>query len=247
MTSNKAMPPETIHEEKIQVKTYDCGPEGTVYPHDLLRRMQEAASNHADRLKWGFADLAPQGLFWVLSVIRVEIAEFPRFGSEFVLSTWPSGLNRLQADREFLGTAPGGKPLFAASSQWMVLNRDKDRPANLLSLKHPFAVREERALPGKLRRDKPGQRPEPLYRILVPASALDVNGHVNNTEYVRWAFDTLCLRRGRETLKGFQVSYHSEVFAGDELEFGLTAEGYQAMVAGFRTDDGKPVVSVAFF
>ncbi|MCF8105998.1 MAG: hypothetical protein K9K64_10980 [Desulfohalobiaceae bacterium] len=243
----KPMPSELVHQEKIRVKTYECGPNGFVYPHDLLRQMQEAASNHADRLKWGFADLAAQDLFWVLSVIRVEIAEFPRFGSEFVLSTWPSGLSRLRADREFLGFAPDGKHLFAASSSWMVLKREKGRPANLLSLQDPFPVGGDRALPGRLRRDKPGQRPEPLYRILVPASALDVNGHVNNTEYARWAFDTLCLRRGRETLKGFQVSYHSEVFAGDELEFGLTAEDHPAMVAGFRTDDGKAVVSVAFF
>jgi hypothetical protein len=31
----------------------------------------------------------------------------------------------------------------------------------------------------------------PSYTVSVPFSSLDFNGHVNNTEYVRWALDGL--------------------------------------------------------
>ncbi len=236
----------SIQSETLRVRTYECGPDGTLYPHDLLRQMQEVASNHADRLGWGFADLEPRGLFWVLSVIRVEVFHWPRFGSQLILSTWPSGLNRLQAAREFLGRDPADGQLFAASSSWMVLNRNKIRPENLRQMEKPFPIKEERALKAPLRRIKPRHRPEPVFHIQVPASALDINGHVNNTEYLRWAFDTLCLRQSRPNLTGFQVSYHSEVFAGDELEFGITHGDHCLEVSGFQTRGGKPVVSVVF-
>ena len=135
---------ENTHQETVRVRTYECGPEGTLYPHDLLRQMQEVASNHADRLGWGFADLESRGLIWVLSVIRMEISLWPTFGSSFLLHTWPSGLNRLQAAREFLGTDLEGRQLFAASSSWMVLNRNTGRPQNLLQMDKPFPLREKR-------------------------------------------------------------------------------------------------------
>jgi hypothetical protein len=44
---------ENIHQETVNVRTYECGPDGTIYPHDLLRQMQEVASNHADRGRFG--------------------------------------------------------------------------------------------------------------------------------------------------------------------------------------------------
>jgi len=208
--------------------------------------MQEVASNHADRLGWGFADLEPKGLFWVLSVIRVEVFRWPRFGSRLILSTWPSNLNRLQAAREFLGTDREGTPLFAASSSWIILNRNSGRPHNLLQVTPPFPITEKRALQSPLCRTKPKNHSATGFSVLVPASALDINGHVNNTEYLRWAFDALCRRQGRPNLSSFQVTYHSEVFAGDELEFSVTDGGSSPEVSGFQAQGGKPVVSVFF-
>ncbi len=237
---------ENIHQETVSVRTYECGPDGTIYPHDLLRQMQEVASNHADRLGWGFADLEPRGLFWVLSVIRVEITHWPRFGTSIILSTWPSGLNRLQASREFLGTDLNGMQLFAASSSWMVLNRKRGRPHNLLQVNTPFPVTAKRALQSPLRRIKPKDHPWTDFSVLVPASALDINGHVNNTEYLRWAYDTLCRRQGRPRLSSFQVTYHSEIFAWDELEFSVLPSGPAWEISGFQKDGGKSVVSVFF-
>lgn len=237
---------EKVYSQSIRVRTYECGPEGTVYPHDLLCQMQEVASMHADKLQWGFADLQPRGLFWVLAVIRVEIITWPRFGSEFVLSTWPSGLNRILASREFLGTDCRGKTLFAAGSQWMVLNREKSRPENLLRMDKPFPVREKQAISGQLCRSKPSQGSGSHYTLRVPSSALDINGHVNNTEYLRWAYDTLCQQQIRPTCTQFQVSYHTEAFAGDELEFGITTENNSLGVSGFQAKDKKAVVTVVF-
>ncbi len=236
----------SIHSETLRVRTYECGPDGTLYPHDLLRQMQEAASNHADRLGWGFADLKSKGLFWVLTVVRVEVSQWPSFGSSFRLSTWPSGLNRLQASREFLGTDLDGAQLFAASSNWMVLNRNSGRPQNLLQVNPPFSTTEKRAIQGRLRRTKPKNHSATGFSVLVPASALDINGHVNNTEYLRWAYDTLCLRQARPQLSGFQVSYHSEVFAGEELMFGINDQDSFLEVSGFQTGSGRLVVDVLF-
>ena len=55
--------------------------------------------------------------------------------------------------------------------------------------------------------------------VRVSYSSIDLNGHVNNTEYVRWGFDAL---RRAFTVKGdvrcMQVTYLSEIFEGDELD-----------------------------
>ncbi len=61
--------------------------------------------------------------------------------------------------------------------------------------------------------------------ISVPFSALDFNGHVNNTEYVRWAFDGLhrCLGHA-PPVHSVQVTYMAEVFEGDDIEVLVAAE-----------------------
>ena len=61
--------------------------------------------------------------------------------------------------------------------------------------------------------------------VPVPFSALDFNGHVNNTEYVRWAFDGLHRHLGHvPPLRAVQVTYAAEVFEDDEIEVLVAAE-----------------------
>ena len=107
-------------------------------------------------------------------------------------------------------------------------------------------MRKNRALSARLRRTKPKGRNGPGFTIQVPASALDINGHVNNTEYLRWAYDTLCQEQTRPNLSVLHISFHSEAFAGDVLEFGVTDGEGGLEVSGFQDRNGRPVVTAVF-
>ena len=83
-----------------------------------------------------------------------------------------------------------------------------------------------KALADKLSRLEPRGDYRRIDRLRVPYSAIDLNGHVNNTEYVRWGIDTL--RRAFEfegAVRALQTTYLSEVFEGDEVDLSVLSDG----------------------
>ena len=96
-------------EDRFLVNTFDCRPDGLIKPNALLQYLQEAAARHADELGVGFTDLDRRDCFWVLANLRIEMADTPRWGDCLTIRTWPSGVTRLAATREFLGEGPDGR------------------------------------------------------------------------------------------------------------------------------------------
>jgi acyl-ACP thioesterase len=154
------------------------------------------------------------------------------------ISTWPSGYNRVIASREFVGRDRDNHDLFRAGSEWMILDKQKNRPKNLYRLDLSLPKTGEKALSGKLSRLQRRTDYHEIDRVRVPYSSIDLNGHVNNTEYVRWGFDAL--RRAftaEKDVRCVQVSYLSEVFEGDELDVFVSSDADGPFsILGRKTD-----------
>jgi len=206
-------------EDRFTIKAFDCRPDGGVKVSALMQYLQEAAACHAEQLGFGFADMNQRDCFWVLANLRLEISQEPRWMDCLTIRTWPSGHTRVTATREFVGIAQDGRELFLAGSEWMVLDRRSSRPQNLNRLSLPLPPSEPKALPAPLHRLKPAEGYVRACSLQVPFSALDFNGHVNNTEYVRWAMDGLALQRSHlPQIRVAHVTYLAEAFQGDQIE-----------------------------
>jgi medium-chain acyl-[acyl-carrier-protein] hydrolase len=208
-----------VKEEKFRVRTYDCGVDGRIKIFSLMQYMQEIAALHAEKLGLRFDRLGEMNGYWVLSNIKIEISRLPGRDDEVTLRTWPSGYSRAIATREFVGKDQNGSELFRAGSEWMVLNKQTNRLKNLFRLDLNLPKTGVKALPAELKRLEPMKEYNQAGQVLVPHSAIDLNGHVNNTEYVRWGMDVL--RRTfklNKKIRCVQATYLSEVFEGDELE-----------------------------
>ena len=214
-----------VREERIIVRTYECQADGSIKIASLMQCLQEAAARHAEQLGLGFERLGEMNGYWVLSNLRVEIARLPKWGEEVTIRTWPSGFNRVIASREFVGKDRDGRELFKAGSEWMVLDKQRNRPKNLFHLDLGLPKIGAKALSGKLTRLQPRHGYQDADRVRVPYSSIDLNGHVNNTEYVRWGFDALRRAfKAEGNVHSMQVTYLSEIFEGDELDL-LVASG----------------------
>lgn len=217
-------------EDRFTVAAFDCHPDGSLKANALMQYLQEAAARHAVQLGVGFADLDRRGCFWVLVNLRLEMAAAPHWGDTIVVRTWPSGFTRLVAGREFLGTAPDGREFFRASSDWMILDKHTSRPRNLERLDLSLPRTGTKTLSVTLSRLRPADTYIPAGSLAVPFSSLDFNGHVNNTEYVRWALDALHATLGRcPRIRTLQMTYTAEVFEGNRIEV-LTAPTSDAVI-----------------
>ncbi|MCP4255904.1 MAG: hypothetical protein GY774_00080 [Planctomycetes bacterium] len=234
-----------VREEKFTVKTYDCQPDGNIKLASLMQYLQEVAAQHAEQLGFGVDSLNKINSYWVLSNLRIEISRLPKWNDEIIIKTWPSGYTRLIATREFVVKDQNDCELFRAGSQWMMLDKDSSRPKNLFRLDLNLPKTGRKALSGELERLEPQDNYSEVDRISVPYSSIDLNGHVNNTEYVRWGIDALRkVFKFEGNIRSMHASYLSEVFEVDELDLRLSrsTNGYFYVLA--KKTDGQNNVYV---
>ena len=214
-----------VRENKFTVKTYECLVDGNIKIFSLMQYLQEVASVHAEQLDFGYDRLNKINSYWVLSNLRIEIVRLPKWNDEVTIRTWPSGYTRLIATREFVGKDQYDGELFRASSEWMILDKQNNRPKNLFHLDLRLPKTRLKALSGKLKRLEPQNGYSEAERVRVPYSSIDFNGHVNNTEYVRWGIDALRrIFKFKGNIRFLQATYLSEVFEGDELDILVSSD-----------------------
>ncbi|MBN2594175.1 MAG: hypothetical protein JXA81_11765 [Sedimentisphaerales bacterium] len=241
-----------VKEDKFRIRTYECGFDGRIKIFSLMQYLQEIAAIHAEQLGFGFDWLSEINSYWVLSNIRIEISRLPGREDQVTLKTWPSGYSRTIATREFIGNDQNDSELFRAGSEWMVINKNTNRLKNLFKLDLNLPKSGTKALPDELKRLEPNGDYRKVDVVRVPRSAIDLNGHVNNTEYVRWGMDVLSRDPApgavqgefklNDNIRSVQATYLSEVFEDDELDLLATPnEGGQLGVLGRKSGEENNV------
>ncbi len=228
-----------IRKDKFTVRTYECQGNGNIKIHALMQHLQEIASSHAEELGFGSTWLNEINGYWVLSNIRIEINLLPKWNDEVIIRTWPSGNTRLIATREFVGKEEGGCEFFRAGSEWAILNKDTNRPKNLLGLNMNALAAGPKVIEKEIERLKPIDDYAHIEQISVPYSSIDLNGHVNNTEYIRWGIDAIRANFQFEgDIRSLQVTYLAEVFKDDKLDL-LVSGGCNGVFYVFGRKSGE--------
>ncbi len=205
-------------ERDLIPRTYECGPDGRMRIHDLMKHLQEIASDHAEKMGLGMGWMIKNGRIWVLVDIRMKVDRSPLWNENCTLFTIPSGFDDLRAYREFTLTDRNDQEILKATSVWMVLDIKNKRPIRTEDLDFNFPSKGRRNFDTISRKNSPSNL-ELVDTIKVCESSIDMNGHVNNTEYVRWSFDGLSLNsRGINRSADLLLSYRSEVFVGNIVE-----------------------------
>lgn len=174
------------------VHVYETGPNGILAIHSLFNFLQDIASEHATRLRFGKDDLLKENRFWVLSRIYANITIWPGWEESLTVKTWPRGTDKLFALRDYQVTRRDGKIIASATSSWLVVDlmtRRVQRPDSLLSYinsEMPSSQATGRNA-GKL--NPTGENPVADHPLRVRQSDLDINLHVNNVNYIKWVSD----------------------------------------------------------
>jgi acyl-ACP thioesterase len=229
------------------VATYHCNREGALQLHSLMHQLQEVASRHAEELGVGRKWMEREGFYWVLVNFKMDILKHPMYGETVILKTWPSGWDMLKAFRDFQGEDLKGNILFRATSDWMVIDRKTLTPRTTKELHFDFPSSQDRNIRDMVRK-KPLPDMVEVSRIRVPYSAIDMNGHVNNTEYVRWGVDGLRASyfTDRE-IDGFTISFIAEVFQDEELVISRKDMGDgRVLISGSKGEGGKTAFAMEF-
>lgn len=88
----------------------------------LTSRIIEIATEHANHLHIGYANMDSQNLGWVLSRLTVEMRRYPRVNEHYSITTWIESWNRHFSERNFEITDSKGETIGFVRTVWMVIN-----------------------------------------------------------------------------------------------------------------------------
>ncbi len=206
--------------ERFAVHNYEVDAYGTLAMPALSGYMAEVAGLHAAELGVGLDALMPKGLTWVLVRQRILNPVAVALGDAIEIETWPSGIERLAALREFVVRRTDGVEVARATTQWFVLDLETRRPVRPSEVLDPRFPRDPLPpavplTPGKLR--GLGEW-EAQKRFHVRYADIDVNLHVTNTSYVAWAAEAVPREVWRSSrLAAVEVQYLAEAHHGSAV------------------------------
>lgn len=234
------------YKQEFLVSSYDLNPRGEARFTSLANYFQEVAYQHASILGLGFQDLIDREMIWVLSRLKVEVKRYPLWNETIEMETWPSGIEKLFAMRQFRIRDQEGEELACGESAWLILNSRTHR------LVRPTEVIEVREMPLSTER----VFPEPMEKLQLPDemeqrskqrvsfSDLDINSHTNNVKYMEWCIDALYANQQRfDPIREMEINFSHETRHGEEIGILASADrGEGTCFVARRENDAAEII-----
>lgn len=219
----------------------------------LVTRLIDIATNHANHLHIGNADMTDINGGWVLSRLSIEMSRYPKVEDNYSITTWIESWNRHFSVRCFCIRDNEENVIGYARSVWMII--DITRHANL-GLHHfnlPEVLISDRECPIATQKRKVMTENENFlssrtYRFKY--CDLDYYRHVNTVRYVVLLLNQFPLERfDSDIVSRFELSFLQEAKYGMEVAVttdstNLTEKGGEALISLKDTsqEDAKPLL-----
>ncbi|MCU0579498.1 MAG: thioesterase [Desulfobacterota bacterium] len=209
----------TDWEESYHIRTFEVDFRNRLHLTVLFHLLQETATKQIERQGVGVEVLKSRDEAWVLSRLLLEIDRYPGAGEEIRVRTWPRGIERLFAHRDFQVAASAGDMIGKATSYWLLVDlktRRPKRPADVF--KHMPTAPDRMAVAVKPDKLPSLEKAEPVGTVQAGYSHLDLNRHVNNAVYVEWILDAFPAEvHERFQVTRLQINFQAETRIGDRL------------------------------
>ena len=178
-----------MYKEKIQVTSNDVDQNLELKLSSLFKFLQEVASNQADSVHAGHWDLFKHNMLWVVLRMDVQIYRTPLLDEMLTVGTHPGEMKSFIYPRLFEVRDSKNNVIIKASSIWTIIDKNTRRvvlkPGELFLVKGS-SEKDDLPLPMKV----DGKASNLIYQRLVRYSDIDLNGHLNNTQYVSFILDS---------------------------------------------------------
>ncbi|MDD3050682.1 MAG: thioesterase [Candidatus Cloacimonetes bacterium] len=214
------------YQEMQCVRNYETDHKGNIRLVSILNYLQETASNHAEEIGWGFSRLEEKGLFWVLSRMQIEIIRYPHWREKLTVKTWPSGVEKFYALREFLITDETGEILVKASSAWLIISREGNRIQRPQRVFDEFSeIDNSKALQINLEKMIAESDFDIEAFVTAKYSDLDINNHVNNSRYAEWIMNSYSYDfLSRNSVKSVLINYSGQAKADEDFRITISTD-----------------------
>ncbi|MBS7008668.1 acyl-[acyl-carrier-protein] thioesterase [Anaerostipes sp.] len=226
-----------------RVRYSEVDAEGKLPVPGIVDYFQDCSVFQSEDLGVGVRYLASKNRAWVLNSWQIIIERFPLEGDLVRTSTWASGFERLFGLRNFTMKDENDGMLAYANSYWVYMDLESGRPVKASPEEVAVYAPEPRLAmeyePRKIKLPQDWQEKDP---VRVPKSWIDSNHHVNNSQYVRQAWNQLPLCT---KIRQVRVEYKNAAKLGD-LMIPRISGGEERIVAELCDESRDPYAVVEF-
>lgn len=185
----------------------------------LASKIIEIATEHANTLGIGHADMKHLNLGWVLSRLTVEMIKWPRVNEHYSIITWIESWNKHFSERNFEIQNSDGEVIGYARTVWMVINTITHENAGTNDLLLPDGMISQRECPiAKQAKLKIVDCDAPV-RYKFVYTDIDFYRHVNTVKYISILVNQFTMDDSdRNLLKRFEIAFMNEGKYGDEVD-----------------------------
>lgn len=207
-------------EKKYPLKYYEVDFKMVLKPSALLNFLQDMATINAEMLGFGYSFTYPKNYGWFLIKYHMEFDDYPQNLDEMIISTEARGISKILANRDFeLWMPDKSKRLGRIASQWMMIDLENKNILPLAKVVDFMPEMQKRqddlvfnkvVAPTKIDYEKSFE---------VRYDDIDVNRHVNNANYIVWAFEALPFEfKASNKLKSLDIVYKKELKAQSKVK-----------------------------
>ncbi|MBR2526115.1 hypothetical protein IKE67_06575 [bacterium] len=220
-------------------------------PSAFLNFLQDVATVAADKAHFGYNEVYPKNLGWFLLKYHMEFNNYPQNIENLLIKTEARGYNKLFAHRDFDIYNNENKELIGrVISYWTLVNladKSMHSPGEIFPDRFPKVEKREDDL--SFLKVHPLERIDYSQEFKVRFDDIDVNKHVNNMNYIVWAFEALP-KEFRDTykLKVLDMVYKKEIQYGNTVlsEVQIDENIIKISVKNKNTDDELCVIEAEF-
>lgn len=193
-------------------------PNGYLKYTELCNLLQLTAASHSEIGGISFSDMQEFNQAWVLSRMRVEITELPKWKDTVTVKTWINTLENSRSVRA-LELYVNGKKIVGSETFWAVFNTKTRRPEALaLPFEHFKLYPENKATEKTFSKININHDTEIVFKKTVALSDLDIVNHVNNVKYLEWCLDFLEEKLIlNQKIKSFEMNFLKELSLKDKV------------------------------
>ena len=215
----------------------------------LLSILEESACFSADELGFGYDDISPRGIGFILANWYLEIYRPIKLKDKLTVHTWPMKPQRTIFLREF-EVYCGEEKVCAATTRWCMVDLSTFTilPTTAFFTEEMLqGYNEFRAIDFNLWRQLPSEGAVKKYEKVITASDYDHYRHVNNTKYADLCLDAFSVKElSHRSIQSVQITYVKQCKEGEILEvFREEKDGF-ALIEGRVSGDTRVRLKVKF-
>ncbi len=189
-------------------------------PSAFLNFLQDVATIAADKGGFGYNEVYPKNLGWFLLKYHMEFNNYPQNIENLLIKTEARGYNKLFAHRDFeIYNKANNELIGRVISYWALVNfKDKSMAMPCDIFPDKFAKVEKREDDLNFLKVHAPERIDYSAEFKVRYDDIDVNKHVNNMNYIVWAFEALPKDfRDKYKPKTIDMVYKKEIQYGNKV------------------------------